>query len=284
MQPLPHASERAHRTVIKVYYACSLHTCTDDAVESHFPSMLLQDEAARRIRLKEAGANLQLTDEQKGRGQQNNTLLELQRAAKAAKRPGSAAGVEKPKRPTSAAAVQKPAEPSADAGPPTVSLAGCSLLRLQSAALSPAIADTMHAVSYCKVVLQRCLAERARLAEYGGGDQHQPEQSSGCTRDGVARMQEADASGADVTAADGEAEDCMAAFEAAAAAVKAQRAEATAALEDRVLRHIKAWCADWEADLERRPSDIKDSGRGGWQTVTFLFAVPVRIKDSGRDG
>lgn len=68
-------------------------------------------------------ANLQTTDEQKGLGQQNNTLLELQRAAKAAKRPSSAAGVEKPKRPTSAAAVEKPAEPSADAGAPKVSLA-----------------------------------------------------------------------------------------------------------------------------------------------------------------
>ena len=76
---------------------------------------VLQDDAARRVRLKQAGKDLKLTDEQRGQGQQNNTLLELQRAAR---RPNSAAGTDKVKRPTSAAGTDKAAEPSADAAAP----------------------------------------------------------------------------------------------------------------------------------------------------------------------
>lgn len=87
----------------------------------HDPSTLtvnavLQDDVARRARLKTAAASLQLTDEQKGRGQQNNTLLELQRAAKAERRPSSAGGGEKPKQ------KEKAAEPAAGPGPEEVSL------------------------------------------------------------------------------------------------------------------------------------------------------------------
>lgn len=94
-------------------------------------------------------------------------------------------------------------------------------------------------------------------------------------------QQEAEPSGRDATAADGEAEDVMAAFEAAAAAVKAQREEATAALEDRVLRHIKSWCADWEADLERRPAEIKESGRG---ILSGILDIQAWQFTSGRGG
>lgn len=70
-------------------------------------------------------------------------------------------------------------------------------------------------------------------------------------------------SGRDATAVDSEAEAAMAAFEAAAAVLKAQQAEAALATEDRISKHLKVWCAKWEADLERRPADVKESGPGG---------------------
>jgi hypothetical protein len=54
----------------------------------------------------------------------------------------------------------------------------------------------------------------------------------------------------------------MAAFEAAAAAVKAQQAEAAMTTEDRIAKHLKQWCAEWETDLERRPAEVKESGPG----------------------
>ena len=77
-------------------------------------------------------------------------------------------------------------------------------------------------------------------------------------------MQEADGStsGHDATTADTEAEAAMAAFEAAAAAVKAQQAEAAMTTEDRIAKHLKQWCAEWETDLERRPAEVKESGPG----------------------
>lgn len=54
----------------------------------------------------------------------------------------------------------------------------------------------------------------------------------------------------------------MAAFTAAAEAVKAQRKEAAMCTEDRIAKYVKAWCAEWALDLERRPAEIQDSGAG----------------------
>jgi len=87
---------------------------------------------------------------------------------------------------------------------------------------------------------------------------------------------EACTSGRDATMADGEEADMMDAFRAAAEAVKAQREEAAMCTEDRIYKHVKAWCKEWESDLDRRPAEIRESGAGGdgrqvyaWQSTRF---------------
>jgi hypothetical protein len=73
----------------------------------------------------------------------------------------------------------------------------------------------------------------------------------------------------EATTADTEEEAAMAAFEAAAAAVKAQQAEAAMTTEDRIAKHLKQWCAEWETDLERRPAEVKESGPGMYSVTLY---------------
>lgn len=54
----------------------------------------------------------------------------------------------------------------------------------------------------------------------------------------------------------------MAAFKAAAAAVAERQAEAAMSTEDRIMKYLTRWCDAWRDDLERRSSEIKESGPG----------------------
>lgn len=113
-------TEPLFKTSITSKQSLHLHGVLNGCVVTIWRAVL-QDDAARRARLKTAGLSLQLTDEQKGAGQQNNTLLALQRAAK---RPGSAVGGDKPKQ------KEKPAEPEAAPGPEQVSPRTAGMRRL----------------------------------------------------------------------------------------------------------------------------------------------------------
>ncbi|KAG1657685.1 hypothetical protein FOA52_007279 [Chlamydomonas sp. UWO 241] len=61
----------------------------------------------------------------------------------------------------------------------------------------------------------------------------------------------------------------MEAFEKAAAALAARRTEEAMCVEDRIEHYLKRWMAEWDADLESRPEEIKNSGSGHQTTLQF---------------
>ena len=176
----------------------------------------MQDDAARRERLKMASVSLQLMDEQKGRGQQKNTLLELQRAQKSGKGRPTSAGEKKP--PAEAKAKDK-----ADAGPTQVNTPTAAAKFPDRRGRCLPLVWLLQTLPTENLVGQNtCI--RAHTHDWSWKQQAELETST---------------SGRDVTQADGEEEDMMAAFTAAADAVKAQRAEAAMCTEDRILKHLK---------------------------------------------
>jgi hypothetical protein len=48
----------------------------------------------------------------------------------------------------------------------------------------------------------------------------------------------------------------MESFKAAAARLAEQRADDALDVEDKMIKMIKEWCVEWEADLEARPEDV----------------------------
>jgi hypothetical protein len=54
----------------------------------------------------------------------------------------------------------------------------------------------------------------------------------------------------------------MAAFQAAAAALREKREEEELPVEERIAKHIRQWCDAWQQDLDARPEAVKASGAG----------------------
>ena len=78
----------------------------------------------------------------------------------------------------------------------------------------------------------------------------------------------------DATVEDDAGDATMAAFRAAAEAVKARQAQAAMTTEQRILHHLKKWCKAWEQDLERRPEHVKDSGPGALSPFLVTSSLP----------
>lgn len=100
---------------------------------------------------------------------------------------------------------------------------------------------------------------------------------------------------ADPAAASSSSDPLMAAFEAAAARVAEQRADDQLAVEDRILKYLKKWSREWDADMEARPEEVKQSGPGGHATKVFkqtmMYLEPLynrlkkrRLEDELRNG
>lgn len=63
-------------------------------------------------------------------------------------------------------------------------------------------------------------------------------------------------SGAGGTAGSSDADALIESFKAAAARLAEQRADDALDVEDKMIKMIKEWCVEWEADLEARPEDV----------------------------
>lgn len=62
----------------------------------------------------------------------------------------------------------------------------------------------------------------------------------------------------------GAGDDVLAAFQAAAERLAAQRAEEALPVEERITRMLQRWCKEWEQDLEGRSEEVSSwGGRGG---------------------
>lgn len=61
-------------------------------------------------------------------------------------------------------------------------------------------------------------------------------------------------------------------FKAAAARVAEQRAEEALPIEDQMVNLFKAWCVEWEADLEARPEEVSEVSCAGQGLVTRVGA------------
>ena len=70
-------------------------------------------------------------------------------------------------------------------------------------------------------------------------------------------------------AADALKSDTAAAFEAAAMRLKAQREVEQMPIEDKIAKWFKQWSAEWQADMDVRSEEVKDSSSGYVGTVQF---------------
>lgn len=72
----------------------------------------------------------------------------------------------------------------------------------------------------------------------------------------------------------------MAAFKRAAAELEARRAEEALPVEDRIVKSLRKWVAEWGADLDQRPDDAKNapSGEVHAAAVPQLYCgLPARL-------
>lgn len=109
---------------------------------------------------------------------------------------------------------------------------------------------------------------RAAAAASGGGAGEGPSKAA----EGGAAGADADAGQRSAAAGgggDGDGDGLLDSFKVAAARVAEQRAEDALPVEDRMVKLIQGWCAEWEADLEGRPEDVKMSGAGHQATLVF---------------
>lgn len=90
--------------------------------------------------------------------------------------------------------------------------------------------------------------------------------------DGTQHGDAAAAQKAAAAAAEEEADPTLAAFKRAAAQLAEKCAEEALPLEDRLLKILRTWCKEWEADLDSRPDEVKDTGSG------------VQVRAQGRVG
>jgi pre-mRNA-splicing factor 18 len=96
---------------------------------------------------------------------------------------------------------------------------------------------------------------RAAAAASGGGAGEGPSKAA----EGGAAAADADAGqGSAAAGGGGDGDGLLDSFKAAAARVAEQRAEEALPVEDRMVKLIQGWCAEWEADLEARPEDVSE--------------------------
>lgn len=116
-------------------------------------------------------------------------------------------------------------------------------------------------------------ASRAAAASGGGageGPARPTQEGNAAAAEGTGPGSSAAATAAGAAAGSTSGEDVLLeSFKAAAARVAEQRAEEAMPIEDRMSKLIKGWCAEWEADLEARPEEVKMTGAGHQATLVF---------------
>jgi pre-mRNA-splicing factor 18 len=127
----------------------------------------------------------------------------------------------------------------------------------------------------------KAASSKAAAASAGGAGEG-PAKPGMASEGGAAAAADAGAgssSGAGGTAGSSDADALMESFKAAAARLAEQRADDALDVEDKMIKMIKEWCVEWEADLEARPEDVsfkqlRLSSLAGTHAHTQLMCSP----------
>lgn len=111
-----------------------------------------------------------------------------------------------------------------------------------------------------KAAAEKAAGGRAAAASGGGAGEGPAKPTKAA--DGGAAAADAGKAGAGgggaggAAGSSGDGDVLLESFKAAAARIAEQRAEEALPVEDRMVKLIQDWCAEWEADLEARPEDV----------------------------
>lgn len=99
---------------------------------------------------------------------------------------------------------------------------------------------------------------RAAAAASGGGAGEGPAKPSKAAEGGAAAADADAGHGSGAAGSGGGGDTLLDSFKAAAVRVAEQRTEDALPVEDRMVKLIQGWCAEWEADLEARPEEVSE--------------------------
>lgn len=123
---------------------------------------------------------------------------------------------------------------------------------------------------------------RAAAAASGGGAGEGPAKPSKAAEGGAAAADADARHGSAATGSGGDGDTLLESFKAAAARVAEQRTEDALPVEDRMVKLIQGWCAEWEADLEARPEDVSEGGMSVRVCVARIQPAQQRVGGSSK--